>query len=106
MPGGQRIRLISLPAIFSCGGYLKSKVYTHQPENLQALKAAIRRGIAAIPPAMIERVMRAFRNCLEEFIANDGHHLGDIIFNTRRQKLFYISLLALQLNVLYLLPFL
>jgi hypothetical protein len=49
----------------------------------QALKDAIRREIAAIPPAMTERVMRPFRNHLEEFIANDGHHLGDIIFKTR-----------------------
>jgi hypothetical protein len=46
----------------------------------QALKDAIRREIAAIPPAMTERVMRAFRNRPEECIADDGHHLGDIIF--------------------------
>jgi len=82
-------------------GYLKSTVYTHQLENLQALKDAIRREIAAIPPAMTERVMRAFRNRLEECIANDGHHLGDIIFKTR-QKLLYISFLVLQWNFLYL----
>jgi hypothetical protein len=63
-------------------GYLNSKVYTHRTENLQALKDAIRRETAAIPPAITERVMRAFRNRLEESIANDGHHLGDIIFKT------------------------
>jgi hypothetical protein len=59
-------------------GYLKSKVYTHQPENLQALKDAIRQEIAAIPSAMTEQVMQAFRNRLEERIVTDGHHLGDI----------------------------
>ena len=57
-------------------------VHTHRPENLQALKDAIRREIAAVPPAMTEGVMRAFRNRLEVFIANDGHHIGDIIFKT------------------------
>jgi len=70
------------PCDFFLWGYLKSKLYTHRPENLQALKDAIRREIAAILPAMTERVMRAFRNRLEECIANDGHHLGDIIFKT------------------------
>ena len=70
------------PCDFFLLGYLKSKVYTHRPENLQALKDAICQEIASIPPAMTERVMRAFRNRLEECIANDGHHLGDIIFKT------------------------
>jgi hypothetical protein len=70
------------PCDFFLWDYLKSKVYTHRPENLQALKVAIRREIAANPPAITERVMRAFRNRLEECITNDGHHLGDIIFKT------------------------
>jgi hypothetical protein len=70
------------PCDFFLWGYLKSKVYTHRPENLQALKDAIRRQIAAILPAMTERVMRTFRNRLVECIAIDGHHLGDIIFKT------------------------
>ena len=37
------------PCDFFLWGYLKSKVHTHRPENLQALKDAIRREIAAIP---------------------------------------------------------
>ena len=94
------------PCDFFLWGYLKSKVYTHRPENLQAPKDDIRREIAAIRPAMTERVMRAFRKRLEECIANDGHHLGDIIFKTWWQKLFYISFLVLQRNFLYLLQFL
>jgi len=69
------------PCDFFLWGYLKAKVYTHQPENLQARKDAIHREIA-IPPAMTERVMQAFRNRLKDCIANDGHHLGDIIFKT------------------------
>jgi hypothetical protein len=50
--------------------------------------------------------MRAIGNRLEEYIANDGHHLGDIIFKTWWQKLFYMSFLVLQRNFLYPLPFL
>jgi len=42
------------PCDFFLRGYLKSKVYTHRRENLQALKDAIRREIAAIPPAITE----------------------------------------------------
>jgi hypothetical protein len=52
------------PCDFFLWGCLKSKVNTHRPENLQALKDAIRREIAAIPPAITERVMRSFRNRL------------------------------------------
>jgi hypothetical protein len=70
------------PCDFFLWGYLKSKVYTHRPENLQTLKDAIRLEIAAIPPGMTERIMRAFRNRLEECIANDGYHLGEITFKT------------------------
>jgi hypothetical protein len=70
------------PCDFFLWGYLKSKVHTHRPENLRTLKDAIRRETAAIPPAMTERVMRAFRNRLEESIANDGHNLGGIIVKT------------------------
>jgi len=68
--------------------YLKSKVYTHRPENLQALEDAIRREIATIPPAMTEGVMRHSEivsrslSLMMEYIANDDHHLGDIIFKT------------------------
>jgi hypothetical protein len=75
------------PCDFFFWGYLKSKVYTHRPENLQALKDAIRRDIAAIPPAINEIFMRAFKNRLEECIANDGHHLGDIILNPLNAEL-------------------
>ena len=57
-------------------------------------------------PCNDRRSHATFRNRLEEFIANDGHHLADIIFKTWWQKLFYISFLVLQWNFLCLLPFL
>jgi hypothetical protein len=69
--------------ISRCSILLKPGIrHIHFFHFFQALKDAIRRITAAVPPAMPERVMRAFRNRLEEFIANDGHHLEDIIFKT------------------------
>ena len=54
------------PCDFFLLGYLKTEVYTHRAENRQALKDAIRQEITAIPSAMTEQVMLAFRNRLEE----------------------------------------
>jgi hypothetical protein len=66
-----------------CSILLKPGIrHIHLFHFFQALKGAIRGEIATIPPAMTERVMRAIGNRLEEYIANDGHHLGDIIFKT------------------------
>jgi hypothetical protein len=93
------------PCDFLLWGYPKPKVYTHRPEKRQALKDAIRREIAGILPAMTERVMRTFRNRLEEFTANDGHHLGDIIFKHDDKTILYI-LFCVTMKFLYLLPFL
>jgi len=77
------------PCDFFLWGYLKSKVYTHRPENLQTLKDTLHQEIAAIPPAMTKRVMRVFRNGLEESIANDGHHL-EISFLKQDDKNYFI----------------
>ncbi|GBL97289.1 hypothetical protein AVEN_84982-1 [Araneus ventricosus] len=49
---------------FFLWGYLKAKVYTHKPKTLDELKDAIRLEIAAIPPAMVEKVMLNFRKRL------------------------------------------
>jgi hypothetical protein len=66
-----------------CSILLKPGIrHIHFFHFFQALKDAIRQEIAAIPPAMTERIMRVFRNRLEECVANDGHHFGDIIFKT------------------------
>jgi hypothetical protein len=82
MLGGQRIHLILLPVIYSCGAISNQRCIHTELKIFQALKDTIRREIAAIPTAMTERVMQASRNRLEECITNDGHHLGDIIFKT------------------------
>ena len=81
---------------------------TRDPSHpfLLSLQGSYSPGNRLYSSAMTERVMRGFRNRLGKFIANDGHHLEDIIFKTCWQKLFYISFLVLQRNFVYLLPFL
>ncbi|GBO00069.1 hypothetical protein AVEN_246996-1 [Araneus ventricosus] len=62
--------LARLPYLAACDfflwGYLKAKVYTHKPKTLEELKDAIRLEIAAIPPAMVEKVMLNFRERLHK----------------------------------------
>ena len=78
-----------------CSILLKPGIcHIHFFHFFQALKNAIRQKIAANPLAMTERDMRAFRNRLEECIANDGHHLGDIIFKKWWQNYFICPFLC------------
>ena len=70
------------PCDFFLWGYVKSKVYEHQPSTLEHLKAAITEEINAIPHNMLERVMVNFRERLQNCIDIDGRHLSDTIFKT------------------------
>uniref|UniRef100_UPI00358E390F alpha-actinin A-like n=1 Tax=Myxine glutinosa TaxID=7769 RepID=UPI00358E390F len=65
------------PCDFFLWGYLKSRVSTHRPQTLEALKVAIQQEIAAVSTEMTRRAMAAFRNRLQACIDNDGHHLED-----------------------------
>ncbi|GBM82618.1 hypothetical protein AVEN_26801-1 [Araneus ventricosus] len=71
---------------FFLWGYLKAKVYTHKLKTLDELKDAIRLEIAAIPPAMVEKVMLNFRERLHKCIENEGKHLDNIIFRTTKPR--------------------
>jgi hypothetical protein len=86
------------PCDFFLWGYLKSQVYTHRPENFQALKNAIRREIAAVPPAMTERVMRAFRNLLEKLSLMMATTL-EISFSKHDDKNYFIYPLLCYNNI-------
>ena len=70
------------PCDFFLWGYLKEKVFRHRPRTLEDLKERIREEINAIPLEMTRRVMENFRERLHQCIANNGHHLSDIIFKT------------------------
>ena len=74
---------------FFLWGYLKAKVYTHKPKTLDELKDAIRFVIAAIPPAMVEKIMLNFGEKFHKCTENDGKHLDDILFHNLWQTLFF-----------------
>ena len=68
------------PCDFLLWGYLKAKVYSHQPKTTEEIKTAIRSKIAEIPPQVTSRAMQDFRKRLQRCIAIKGHHLDGIIF--------------------------
>jgi len=68
------------PCDFFLWGYLKKKVFKHRPRSLEDLKERIRH--SAIPPEITRRVMKNFRERLQQCVANDGRHMSDMIFKT------------------------
>lgn len=68
------------PCDFFLWGYLKSQVYQHRPQTIEALKEIITQEVAAIPPEMTRRVTENYRKRLNQCIENEGRHLSDIIF--------------------------
>lgn len=71
------------PCDFFLWGYLKSKVYQHRPQSLEALKEMIVQEVAAITPDMTRSVMENYRERLNQCVNNGGRHLSDILFKTR-----------------------
>lgn len=56
------------------------------PYGLLILEKQVRFEIAAIPPAMVEKVMLNFRERLHKCIENEGKHLDDILFRTTKPR--------------------
>ncbi|KAF7285460.1 hypothetical protein GWI33_010632 [Rhynchophorus ferrugineus] len=67
---------------FFLWGFCKSKVYVNKPQMFQDLKDKIRHEIEEIQPQMLQDVMKNTLKRSESFIANRGHHLADIIFQS------------------------
>jgi hypothetical protein len=67
------------PCDFSLWGYLQEKVFKHLPRSLEDLKERIRQEIDAIPPEITQRVMKNFRERLQQCVANDGRRMSDMI---------------------------
>ncbi|KAF7287246.1 hypothetical protein GWI33_002065 [Rhynchophorus ferrugineus] len=61
---------------------LESKVYVNKPQTIQQLKDNIRREIEEFQPLMLQDVMKNALKRAESCIANRGHHLADIIFQS------------------------
>jgi len=69
------------PDLSSCDfflwGYLKGRVYTHKPHNLNHLKDAIRQEVLTIDQQLLARAMDDFKRRIENCIQEDSH-LNDI----------------------------
>ena len=63
-------------------GYLKEKVFKHRPRSLEDLKERIQQEIDSIPPELTRRVMKNFRERLQQCVANVVHLMSDLIFKT------------------------
>ena len=61
--------------------HLKACVYEHKPHTLEELKEAIREEVAQIDRAMIEKVCANFQERLQKCIADNGHHMTDVVFH-------------------------
>jgi len=62
--------------------YLKEKVFRHRPQSLEDLKERIQQEIDSIPPELTRRVMKNFREHLQQCVANVGRLMSDLIFKT------------------------
>jgi hypothetical protein len=55
-------------------------VYEKKPRTTVDLKQNIREEVAAISPAMLQRVMQNFQKSLGECVDNKGRHITDTVF--------------------------
>ena len=60
--------------------YLKEKVFKHRPRSVEDLKERIQQEIDSIPPELTRRVMKSFRERLQQCVANDGRLVSGLIF--------------------------
>ncbi|KAF7267299.1 hypothetical protein GWI33_019488 [Rhynchophorus ferrugineus] len=63
-------------------GFNKTKLYVIKQEKIQHLKDNIRHEIEEIQPQMLQDTMKNALKRAESSIANRGHHLADIIFQS------------------------
>lgn len=67
---------------FFLWGYLKARVYSDRPRDLEQLKNRITDEISRIPPALTKRVMENWISRLEACVAANGQHSSDVVFHT------------------------
>lgn len=63
------------PCDFFLWGYLKDKVYSGNPQTLDALKEAIELEIAALQPDTLKNVINGFESRLHATVENEGAHI-------------------------------
>jgi hypothetical protein len=59
--------------------YLKGRVYTHKPRNLNELKDVIWKEMLTVDQQQLGRVIDDFKQKFENCIEENGLHLNDII---------------------------
>lgn len=69
------------PLDYFLWGYVKSKVYTNNPQTIVALKAEIRRVIREIQPQLCSEVIENLDKRVTSCKMNRGGHLADILFH-------------------------
>ena len=69
-------------------GYLKEKVFKHRPQSLEDLKERIQEEIDSIPPELTRRVMKSFRERLQQCVANDSRSMSHLIFKNPLKNCF------------------
>ena len=70
------------PCDFFLWGFLKERIYKKKPKTIDELKIRIIEEIDNIPQTMLVRVMKNFRERLEECFNNEGRHLNDTTFKS------------------------
>lgn len=63
------------PCDFFLWGFLKQKVYTTRPQNLDELKVRIKAAFQLVNNEMLHRTLDSFKRRLELILENDGHHI-------------------------------
>jgi len=71
---------ILLHQIFSCGGFLKDRVFRMHIMTIQELKQAFVDEVADIDKDLRTRVYSNFQTCLQQCTDVNGGHLPDVIF--------------------------
>ncbi|GFT66420.1 uncharacterized protein TNCV_3208601 [Trichonephila clavipes] len=68
------------PLDYFLWGYVKSLVYADKPQTLDHFEDNIRRGIDAIRPQMLEKVIENWTSRLDYIRVSRGSHMPEIIF--------------------------
>ncbi len=68
------------PCDFFLWGHLRNEVFKKRPATVAELKAAIVLAVENVPPDMVERAMKNFRERLMSCVNFGGDHLKNIVF--------------------------
>lgn len=81
------------------------KPLKYLPATIEELKNTIHQNLAEIPPETILRVMRIYRNLLQQFLANRCHDLEDVLFKIKLVKTVYLCVNNSEIHFLIVVTF-